>query len=99
MKSSKQSNGIILKSIFCSILMLVISFFSVNINQQIEPDYIILKVLGMPANIAFIYSYFSGNTYFYLICLIEFIIFVITFSMILHFYYVIKRERKKKSKI
>lgn len=88
---------IILKSIFFSILMLIISFLSLNINLRIESDYIVLKILAMPANIAFIYSYFADNTAFYVICLIEFFIFAITFSMLLHFYYVIKRERNKNS--
>jgi hypothetical protein len=85
-------NKIILYSILFSVLTIVISFISININNK--SGYIILEILGYPASIALMFAYFSGDDAFYLICLIEFVSFFITYCMILHFYYVIKRERK-----
>ena len=92
MKISTPVNKIIFYSILFSVLTIVVSFISININNK--SGYIILEILGYPASIALMFAYFSGDDAFYLICFIEFISFFITYCMILHFYYVIKRERK-----
>ncbi len=96
MKLFKQQSRILLRSIICSILTLSISFIAIIANQNLKSDYIILKILGMPANLAFMFSYFTDDLAFYIICFIELVAFLITYIMIFHFCYVIKKDRNLK---
>lgn len=93
MKFPENTNSIIKYSISCSVLIIFISFISTIVAKEIPSDYLIIKIISFPANLAFLFAHFSGDTAFYFICFIELLVFFVNFCMI--FYFIDKFKKQK----
>lgn len=91
MSSNIARNTIIRNSVLLSVFTLIVSFVSRALTLVLDNDAIILEVLRFPANLAFIFGYFSGDAQFYLVCLIELIVLFINYCMCFYFWQELKK--------